>query len=900
MTRVRLRHILPAWLVDSGRQYRLQSRLIAIIGIVWLAMIVLTAGVFKIVISQIEAQTWNSRQYEAAENAAETVTSYYNRAMDYLWFSGMVGSSRLDAETDLISSTLTHESALLEVLILDGQGHKLSHAGVTSILINAAVPVSQTDWFIQATIGNHYHSAIQYTPTKQPYMIIAQRTQNGNIVAGCFDLSILWHIIADIRFGQNGRIHILDQRGNVISSNTEGNVSVLLNIADRPEFRAIMAAPEHKWNGEYTDFEGDRVSSASADVPSTDWIIVTEMQLDDVYATSRLAGAGVIMGLFILSVVGNLLVRRLLMVYAINPIVSLRDSAIRIGNGDLAHRSTIKNANEIGAVARAFNEMTQRLSDQVDMMAKRNVEMQALAATNAELYQQAQQELVARALVEHELLRTRDELEDRIKERTMAIALTNEQMQVELRERRRAEERLIHDALHDSLTGLPNRALFYDRLNQALIHAKSGIGGRAVVLFLDIDRFKMINDSFGHNVGDLLLIEASARIVASVHEIDTVARMSGDEFGILLIGAPDMDEIVTLIERLQAQFREISIDTGRSASINDSVPHLPILTGSTATSEHVFSLTVSVGVVPVTAAYDRPDDIMRDADTAMYRAKDNGKQRFEIFDVAMHNSVFSQLKLEMELRHAIENHEFEVHYQPIVELADGRVSGVEALMRWRHPERGLLGPDMFIHVAEESGQIVQMEQQVLRMACAQTVAWRTEGFADLTVNVNFSARQFQEQKVMELVQSVLAESGLPPSALKLELTESVAMSNLDYSQKVLAELIGFGIAAMLDDFGTGYSWLGYLKRLPFRVLKIDRSFIKDLPGDSNSDALVRAIVAMAHSLHMRVVAEGVETPEQLARMVYHRLDAVQGFLISKPVPAELLPAVIRRAPFHLH
>ena len=854
----------------------------AIIGIVWASMILLTGLVVVVLISQVEAATWRTRQQEAAQGAAGAVASFYNHALDYLWFLGSFNPADLRQNPNLISRTLAYDQALMEMLVLDGQGNIIAHVASETSVFASPEAIPQSEWYLQARQGIRYNGAVQYTESKQPYIVVALRMQNDNIVAGCLNLNALWPIVDQIHFGASGRVHILDHQGNIITraDAAQGNATVVANIASRPEFNAIISAPNHTWYGEYTDYEGDAVASASMDIPATDWIIVTEAPWDEVYAASRLAGVTVLAGMLLLGTVGQFIARRLVRESAIRPIESLRDSAIRIGQGDLLHRSTISNLDEVGAVALAFNEMTQRLSDQRDVMARRNAEMEALAAANAQLYERAQVELAARKQVEQELRQARDELEVRVSERTAELRVANQQMQVELHERKRVEQRLIHDALHDYLTGLPNRVLFSDRLSLALNRTKRGVGGLTVVLYLDLDRFKMINDSFGHSVGDQLLIEVGQRITANVRAIDTVARMSGDEFGILLNGVCDMNEVISIISRLQLLLREINIETHQARP-----------------ARHVFTLSASIGIVPVTAGYEQPDDIMRDADTAMYRAKANGNRRHEIFDVAMHNSVFSQLQMEMELRRGIENHEFEAYYQPIVSVVDGRISSVEALMRWRHPDRGLLAPDLFIPAAEESGLIAAMEEQVLRMACAQTVQWRQNGYPNLAVSVNFSAPQFQEEKLMSLVLDALAESGLPASALKLELTESVAMSNPEYNLKVLADLNDAGVEVMLDDFGSSYSWLGYLKRLPLRVLKIDRSFIKDMIEDDNSDALVRAIVAMAHSLRMGVVAEGVETEQQLERVTYHGVDAVQGYLISKPVPPEMLPAVIQREPF---
>jgi diguanylate cyclase (GGDEF)-like protein len=468
-----------------------------------------------------------------------------------------------------------------------------------------------------------------------------------------------------------------------------------------------------------------------------------------------------------------------------------------------------------------------------------------------------------------ELQSLRDHLEVRVHERTGALAAANEQLVSELAMRKSAEQQLVHDAFHDALTGLPNRALFMDRLGHVLGLRKRRKNYLFAVLFLDVDRFNIINDSLGHTAGDQMLVELAQRLVLSLRPGDTVARLGGDEFCILLEGLDSPSDATQvagrILERLAAPF--------------------------TLGGQEVYA-SASIGIVLGATGDESPGDILRDADTAMYRAKLRGKSRYEIFDAAMHAHTVARLRLETDLRRALERHELRVHYQPIVSLRTGCIAGAEALVRWQHPERGIIPPLDFIPMAEETGLIVPVGEWVLRTACRQAREWRDAGLPPLSVSVNLSAGQFHQPKLPELIGSVLAEVGLEPSALELEITESVAMRDTNFSTRMLDELSSMGISISIDDFGTGYSSLAYLKRFPIHSMKIDRSFVQDLARDSDDAAITTAIITMAHSLNLKVVAEGVETSEQLSFLLSKRCNSMQGYYFSRPIPADQLARLL--------
>ena len=441
-------------------------------------------------------------------------------------------------------------------------------------------------------------------------------------------------------------------------------------------------------------------------------------------------------------------------------------------------------------------------------------------------------------------------------------------------ERQLTDDDIRHRAVHDPLTGLPNRLLFLDRLGQAAERQRRRRDTLTAVLALDLDRFKLVNESLGHRAGDELLAAAAPRLKQVVRSADTVARFSGDEFGILLEDIAGEQDAIDMAERIAGVFARPFVLDG---------------------NEHF--VTASIGIA-LAEGGERAEDLLRDAGAAMHRAKERGRARYELFDEALRGRALSRLRVENDLRRALQRDELTLHYQPLVSLSDRRMVSVEALVRWDHPERGRMSPADFIPVAEENGLIEPLGRWVLEHACRQAAEW-CRGWPDaapLTMSVNLSAVQVANRSLAETVATALRVSGLDPSCLALELTESMLVGDNEELSETLVELKALGLRLVLDDFGTGYSSLSYLTRLPLDALKVDRSFVDGLGTESRDTAVTEAIVAMSRALSLRVVGEGAETEQQVAELARLGCDLVQGFYFSQPVPAEEITRMLVEGP----
>ncbi len=459
---------------------------------------------------------------------------------------------------------------------------------------------------------------------------------------------------------------------------------------------------------------------------------------------------------------------------------------------------------------------------------------------------------------QRQLQQLNTELEERVFQRTA-------QLQQEIVERLRAQERLLHLALHDPLTGLPNRTLLIERLQEVLSHAQQHPDYLFAVLFLDCDRFQSINSSLGHTVGDQLLVAVARRLESRLHPGNTIARLGGDEFVIVLEEIESLADAIHLVEQLQAE-----------------------LTLNFQVAERNIYLSASIGIVPVTSRYREPEHILRDADTAMYQAKTKGKDRYQVFEPDMHHRALQALNLETDLRKALAHQEFVVHYQPIIRLADHQIIGAEALVRWHLEQGGVILPCDFMPVAEESGLIVPIDRWVMYQACEQLSFWREQVLPQrpLSISVNLSAKHFSRSDLVQQIDRILQETKLDAQSLNVEITESAIIDNEAEARRVLDQLKERQIKLTLDDFGTGFSSLSHLHQLPIDAIKIDRSFVSERGEEISNLEIVRSVLNLAHGLGIEAIAEGIETAQQLAQLKELGCEYGQGYFFFSPLEAK--------------
>jgi diguanylate cyclase (GGDEF)-like protein/PAS domain S-box-containing protein len=429
---------------------------------------------------------------------------------------------------------------------------------------------------------------------------------------------------------------------------------------------------------------------------------------------------------------------------------------------------------------------------------------------------------------------------------------------IDITERKNTEKMIKHMAYHDQLTDLPNRYLLREKVNEAIINSRK-CNCHFALLFLDLDRFKAINDTMGHEIGDKVLIEIAERLKECVSDNDIISRYGGDEFSILLTD--------TKIRR--------------ASEVADKI--ITILSSPFTLYHHDFLVTPSIGITVFPTHGESFETLIKNADLAMYHAKSLGRNNFQFFNEELNKIAQHELEMEINLRKALEKNQLVLFYQPQVNLETNQIYGAEALMRWIHPEKGIIPPAVFIPIAEETGLIIPMGEWAIRTACEENKRWQSAGYSPITVSVNISAKQFFQSNLVEIVKDALTETGLEPKYLELEITESITM-DVEHSISTLLELKNLGVKISIDDFGTGYSSLNYLKRLPIDKLKIDQSFIRECPDDLNSNTLVRTIIVMAHLLKLKVKAEGVETQEQIAFLLQQGCKEAQGYYFSKPIP----------------
>ena len=755
------------------------------------------------------------------------------------------------------------------------------------------------------------------------YPIIGSGNTVERVVMTAIDVAWLDQLLRETRLPEGVVVSMLDTEGTVLAQQPGGADSVGKPY-HLPGMVKVIPAGNKNGSGEAMGSDGvprlfayTRLSGGAGN-GATGFVAVS-IPTDSVLAVADRAfsvNLRLLLGLSVLGLLGTWYVTDRLVLRRMRGMIA---TARRIAAGDFAARTELGHgSSELSELARAFDEMaaslqqffeqTQRVMEVApeafvvsdehgcivmvnaqteklfgysrDELLGQSVEMLLPQRTHA-LHAQHRQTYLAAPVVRD--MGVRRDLAARRKDGTeFPVDISLGPLQTDkgrliisavrdISERKEFESRILHQATHDALTDLPNRVMFREHVARAMLHATRSEKLMAV-LFLDLDGFKNINDTLGHEAGDELLKSVTDRLAGVLRQDDLVGRQGGDEFTVLLQGVRTVQDIVMIVEKLLAAIAE------------------PFALGS-----NEMHVTASVGITVFPFDDNEVESLLRNADTAMYQAKEAGKNCFRFYTAEMNTAMRERMEIENGLRHALEQGQFSLQYQPQTSIENGRVVGVEALLRWRHPELGMISPEKFIPVAEESGMIVPIGEWVLRTACRQAKAWEAAGLARLKVAVNLSARQFRQSNLLEMIGQVLQETGLDPQSgmLELELTESMVMRNVEESVVTLNSLHEMGLQLSIDDFGTGYSSLSYLKRFPINTLKIDQSFVRDISNDPEDAAITVAIVDLAHSLKLNVIAEGVETREQLEFLRAISCNEAQGYYFSRPLAPDALEKFLR-------
>ena len=971
-------------LFNPGEPGSLQRRFTLFLSGILLFLFFFLAASAAIFMVRRDTRDWQSEEAAAAQEAAQNISVAVENASISLSLSSRYLDGQPEHDSQILQSLLGGVNSIREVIELDGRNRLLAaetQAAPRLAEIFHSQTASMPEWLRAARSGKSFLGFTPLPPLNQNALLIAAPAPSGGVAIARLDPGILQGALEQVALGSDQSLLVVDSSRQILASSAgEENHQSLPGTAYPGQF-AAQAGPEIRY-AIYQNLQGQRVVAARVGIPRTDWQVISEQRLWEVYSPS-LGSFFLFVSIFcLLSLLSLQVMNRAFANLVLSPLALLEKGAERIGKGDLDYRLLFPGKDEVSKVAEAFDRMATRLQYQqqevstkteaitseikkriqIEMAQRESEERYRLIAENvsdviwlcnreleltyispsvirlrgysaAETLAQGisgmlmpgsaeqvlqlliknrslvekrsptrprfdaqtmelemirkegdsvltetrftllfdkqgafsgimgvSRDITLRKQMEIQLQETHAWLEARVHERTQELDNANRALKAEIAERKRAEQMLTHKALHDDLTGLPNRRMFIDQLEMILQGVDIPGGKQAAVLFLDLDRFKLINDSLGHLFGDQYLVAISQKLSHCLRAGDTIARFGGDEFAFLLENINDVQDAIQVAERVQVE-----------------------LTNPVEINGFEVYTSASIGISLTTGGYTQPEELLRDADTAMYQAKAAGRGRYQIFDIKMYIQTQTLLSLEADLRRAIEREEFELNYQPIFNLETHEITGIEALLRWRHPHRGLMRPAEFLSVAEESGLIFPINRWVLRTACAQMQTWRQMGFLRPVLSVNVTTRQLRELDLAQQVSQALDDTRLPANALKVEILEGFALRDLGRALMVLQALKERGVQIAIDNFGVRNSSLSYLKLFPINTLKIDQEFVQNINRQKSDTAIVSAIISLAKMLDLQVVAEGVEDASQLATLRKMGCDCYQGYLASYPL-----------------
>jgi diguanylate cyclase (GGDEF)-like protein/PAS domain S-box-containing protein len=904
---------------------------LAIALVVLISMFVVGAITFHYSL-MTDQKNWQTRQEEVTLYAASLMETHFKNIFQYL---DQISSFPLKQElidSSYLFSILENSPYFYEILILKQDGEIVAAAWIDSPMLTNSFTIPQSNWFLQAKEGFRYIGDLQISSDNHSYLIIAQPTSSDEILVVRLQAAFFQSIIRNIRFGVSGKITIFNEWGDIIAHTDYENVLAKKTVPDIA-FNENAENSYALYYGESTGFSGNKVMISAKRMVENNWVVVTAIEKAEIGQASRTQLKVYLIGFFIF---GSLVVFVILLMLNKNlfsPLKKLKEGTNYIAEGAYYHQIPVDGEDEIGQVAQSFNHMTQRIRqrdkslveeiksrERITKALEISQERYALAAKgsndgiwdwhlvdNQVHYSQRWKSLLG--YEDAEIGTSPQEWLDRIHHEDSEIVLyhLNQHLegktpffrcefriqtkqenyiwvsyralmevdqegkpyriagsQSDITAQKEFEEKLHTAAYHDSLTGLPNRHFLNEKLKQILQISLNESAPAFAVMFLDLDRFKLINDSFGHMKGDQLLLSIASMLRDWIKPGDFISRFGGDEFILVMQKILGPEQVIGEIQLLHERFNKPFEIDGKQVYVG-----------------------VSVGVAIGPDHYHSPDEIIRDADIALYQAKSLGLSHYVIFDPVMRRLAVDSLSIEIDLRQALEKNQFVLHYQPVINLESMALSGFEALIRWQHPEQGLIVPFEFISVAEQSNLINGIGKWVLDESMRQLSEWQRKN-PSLTMSINLSAKQLSDGSLIDSICVGLAIYQIDPAKFALEITETSVLEFDEDTIQKLFEIKNTGVRLYLDDFGTGYSSLNVLHKYPIDVIKIDQTFIREILNDRNKIEIAHTIVQLGFSLGLDVIAEGIENAEALQLLREFHCPYGQGYYFSKPVPAELI------------
>ena len=903
-----------------------------IVSLILITLIIIGTISYQYFINK-EINEWKERQEEITLSTVTLLDNHFQNIFQLLNQISSLSEENLAINNDYFKSIIDNTPYFYEIAMIKPNGDIYSNAWLDQNLIENSFTIRQSNWFIHAKEGLRYISEMHHTSDDHPYVIIAQSTVDGNVLVARIQVSFFQKIINEIKFGETGTFNLSNEEGEIIAHTNIEYVLEKRRIPNDTNSDNTLTIPGDVFYGNIQNFAGKEVKLVITSLHSNHWLLLSTIEVAEINRVTNVQLifsilAFIAFGVFILVMVLIMLNR-----YIFLPLQVLQEGAEAIADGQYTHKIIINSEDELGRLAKGFNYMAQRIQqrdqklteeieskEQIAQALKISQERYALAVKGAndgiwdwnlndnQIYYSSRwknllgysekeighssQEWFGRIHeddlenVKYHLnqhlngytpffrcefrIRRKDDIYIWVRYRGLVSLDENGKAyriagsQTDITAQKEFEQRLHFAAYHDSLTNLPNRKYLTEKSIEILTMAKFEKKNDFALMFLDLDRFKIINDSLGHMKGDQILIMISKRLSNWANGKDIVCRFGGDEFIVVKPNIQSREKVMEELHQLQTLMnRPLTID-GQQLYIG-----------------------MSVGIVIGPEQYNSPTDIIRDADIALYQAKSAGLSNYIVFNTGMRQQAVASMSIETDLREALNDHQFRLFYQPIVNLQENRLTGFEALIRWEHPVHGMVNPAQFIPIAEQTGLINHIGRWVIDESMRQIRIWQ-ESYPDITMSMNVSAKQLKDDTLLQNIKAAILINELTPATLSFEITETSVLEFDDATIAVLNDIKKLGVRLSLDDFGTGFSSLSVLHMYPIDTLKIDQTFIREILQDNNKIAIARTIIELGNSLGMDVVAEGVETYESLKLLIDFGCPFGQGYYFLKPMPAEVI------------